>query len=264
MNIDFSNQDCLSEPCLPALIPQSIQLFILDLPYGQTQNKWDNLLDLNKLWPLLLSALKPKGNILFFSKQPFTTDIINSQRSLFRYESIWLKEKGTNSFLANKQPLSTHENMLLFSSPNALFNPQKTAGSPYEKFKNTKKQGTNYNKDSQQTILTKSDGTRFPISVLFYPRDHANQGIHPTQKPKELLATIIKSYSNPNDLICDPCAGSGSSIIGCLLTDRNFIGWELDPEMFNLTHERIIYYQKSGRDNFKKPKKNVVSQLTLD
>ena len=62
---------------------------------------------------------------------------------------------------------------------------------------------------------------------------------HPTQKPLGILKHIIEIASNPGDLIFDPFMGSGSTGVAAKLSDRNFIGFELEHEYYELSKNRI-------------------------
>lgn len=70
---------------------KSIDMILCDLPYGTTRNRWDILLPFEKLWKEYERIIKDNGCIALFSAQPFTTDLINSNRNLFRYDLIWDK-----------------------------------------------------------------------------------------------------------------------------------------------------------------------------
>ena len=70
---------------------KSIDMILCDLPYGTTRNQWDTVLPFEKLWKEYERIIKDNGCIALFSAQPFTTDLINSNRKLFRYDLIWDK-----------------------------------------------------------------------------------------------------------------------------------------------------------------------------
>lgn len=97
------------------LIPdKSIDMILCDLPYGTTKNEWDSVIPLDKLWEQYNRIIKGNGAIVLFGSQPFTTELINSNPTNFRYEIIWEKSIGYNPLLCKKQPLKTHENILVF------------------------------------------------------------------------------------------------------------------------------------------------------
>lgn len=63
--------------------------------------------------------------------------------------------------------------------------------------------------------------------------------LHPTQKPVGLCDYLIKTYTNEGDTVLDNCMGSGTTGVACLNTGRNFIGVEMDPEMFEVARGRL-------------------------
>jgi len=63
--------------------------------------------------------------------------------------------------------------------------------------------------------------------------------LHPAQKPVMLMERLIRLSSKENDVILDPFMGSGTTAIACLLANRKFLGFELEPEYFNITQKRI-------------------------
>lgn len=63
--------------------------------------------------------------------------------------------------------------------------------------------------------------------------------LHPTQKPVDLLEFMINKFSDENNTILDPFIGSGSTAIACLNTGRNYLGFELDKEYWNVSQVRI-------------------------
>ena len=69
--------------------------------------------------------------------------------------------------------------------------------------------------------ITLNDGDRYPRSVLRF--DSAKEPEHPTQKPVDLLRYLIRTYSNPGDIICDPVAGSGTTAIAAREENRHYI-----------------------------------------
>ena len=72
---------------------------------------------------------------------------------------------------------------------------------------------------------------------------------HPTQKPLELIEYLIKTYTNEGETVLDFTAGSFSTAIACLNTDRNFIGIELDDSYFNIGVNRIKEHIESNNMN---------------
>lgn len=69
--------------------------------------------------------------------------------------------------------------------------------------------------------------------------DAERQGDHPTEKPVPLMLDLIRLFTKPNDLICDPCMGSGTTGIAAIAAGRRFIGIERDQKYYELARARI-------------------------
>lgn len=224
--------DCLE---LMKNIPnKSIDMILCDLPYGTTQNKWDTVIPLNDLWNQYKRIIKDNGAIVLFSQPPFDKILACSNLKMFRYEWIWQKENSTGFLNAKKMPLKIHENILVFYKKLPTYNPQMRLGfKPYKC-----KQGrhtTNYG-NYKRGHLTESNGERYPIDIINFQREVS---LHPTQKPVALLEYLIKTYTNESETVLDNCMGSGSTGVACVNTNRNFIGFELDENYFNIAKTRI-------------------------
>ena len=94
--------------------------------------------------------------------------------------------------------------------------------------------------NKRETYIQTKSG--YPKSILKFNRE---TGLHPTQKPVALLEFLIKTHSNPGDVVLDNCMGSGSTGIACINTDRNFIGIEMDDKYFDVARQRIENHQKN-------------------
>lgn len=237
--IQLYQGDCLE---LMKNIPDNyIDMILCDLPYGTTACKWDIIIPFNLLWKQYNRIIKDNGAIVLFAKQPFTSQLVNSNLKYFRYELIWQKDKGTDFGNANRKPLNSHENILVFYKKQPTYNKQLFAGKPYTKknYKNNDDSDLNFKSDNSGIWV--NDGFRTPTSVIKYARDNIHKGsnLHPTQKPVALLEYLIKTYTNEGEIVLDNCMGSGSTGMACINTNRNFIGIELDEGYFNIARERI-------------------------
>lgn len=227
---------------------KSIDMILCDLPYGRTKCKWDKVIPLKPLWEEYTRIIKNNnGAILLFSQQPFTTDLINSNKKLFRYEWIWKKTVGLNFLNANRMPLRIHENICVFYKKLPTYNPQKKIriNQNYGK-KRLKKanRAVQYGNVKAQDYI--DTGERYPVDVIEFSNwngviygNNQNAVKHPTQKPVALCEYLIKTYTNEGDTVLDNCMGSGTTGIACLHTNRKFIGMELDEHYFNIAKERI-------------------------
>ena len=225
--------DCLE--LMKDIPDKSVDMILCDLPYGTTQNKWDCVIDLSKLWGNYERIIKDNGAIVLTAQTPFDKVLGVSNLKLLKYEWIWQKEAGTGFLNAKRMPLKDHENILVFYKSTPIYNPQMTQGKPYICKKSH--HGTNYGKDVIDVVVTKSNGERYPKTIIKLPRD--KQKLHPTQKPVALFEYLIKTYTNEGETVLDNCIGSGTTAIACINTNRNFIGIEKDEHYFNLANERI-------------------------
>jgi site-specific DNA-methyltransferase (adenine-specific) len=146
--MELYNDDCFN--VFPEIKDNSIDLFVLDLPYANfkfgkcTACKWDLPIDLDKMWIEIKRMMKPNAVIVFFCNTKFGYALIDSNPKWFKYDLIWKKNKKVGFLSANKQPLRQHENIYVFNNQKATYNPQKTEGKEYNKYRPT------------QNILTKN------------------------------------------------------------------------------------------------------------
>lgn len=236
--IDLKCGDCLE--IMKEIPDKTIDMILCDLPYGTTKNKWDSIIDFEKLWKQYKRIIKENGAIALFGQMPFSAKIVSSNLELFKYEWIWEKTMATGFLNAKKMPLKSHESILIFYKKTPVYNPQMRTGyKPYKCSRGTK--NTNYGK-FDNTYVSKSDGERYPIDIIKFKHD--NPKIHPTQKPVDLLKYLIKTYTNEEDLVLDNCMGSGSTGVACKILNRSFIGIELDKEYFKIAKNRINEEEK--------------------
>lgn len=230
------NNDCLKELCDGGGIPdKSIDLVLCDPPYGTTKNKWDTVLDLDKMWKGLKRVIKPGAAIIMFGSEPFFSTLVMSNLKWFRYDLIWLKPKGTDFLNSKRKPLRAHENIAVFCEKGTLYNPQMREGTPY-KVTPSHTPSSNYGKYNPEQAVINETGLRYPLTYQLFKRE---TGLHPTQKPVPLLEWLIKTYSNEGDTVLDFCMGSGSTGVACKNTNRDFVGIELNKEYFQIAKERI-------------------------
>lgn len=252
-NIKLVQGDCLE--VLKTLDANSVDLIACDLPYGITNNKWDEVISLEKLWPEYERVLAKNGVVVLTSKQPFTSMLIVSSNQYckelkFRYDIIWQKTIGSGQLNIKNQPLRTHEDILIFTKGNSTYNPQFSIGKPYKiNRKMSKYKEGNYNK--QKIHTSENNGFRHPKSVITISNPRIKGG-HPTQKPLELMDYLIKTYSNEGDIVLDNCMGSGTTGVSCVNNNRNFIGIEKDEKYFAISLKRIKELEEIEKSKDKK------------
>tara|TARA_R110000868_G_scaffold195078_3_gene440807 strand:- start:3744 stop:4196 length:453 start_codon:yes stop_codon:yes gene_type:complete len=115
------------------------------------------------------------------------------------------------------------------------YNPQKTEGNPYKTKGGDRSNTSVYG--ANRTPAINNTGDRFPTSIQHFGYD--KEKLHPTQKPVALCEWLIKTYSNDGDTVLDFCMGSGSTVIACLNTKRQYIGIEKDKDIFDTAQLRI-------------------------
>ena len=224
------NEDCMQG--MKRIPDKSVDMILADLPYGTTRNKWDSIIPLDPLWEQYNRIIKDNGAIVLTAQTPFDKVLGVSNLKHLKYEWIWQKTQGTGHLNAKKMPMKNHENVLVFYKKLPTYNPQMRAGKPY-----VQKSGiASSNYGEQVRVITENDGFRYPLSVIEFKSD---KGIHPTQKPVALFEYLIQTYSNEGDLILDNVMGSGTTAIAAMNTNRNFIGFELDPDYFKIATDRI-------------------------
>jgi site-specific DNA-methyltransferase (adenine-specific) len=212
---------------LPTIPDNSIDLVLTDPPYGLTDCEWDNAPDFDLMWKELKRVGKENCAYVFTCKQPFTTDLIISNREWFRYEWIWEKEKGVNFITAKKKPMISHENILVFYQKQPTYNPQMVQGEPYIKKQKDCTAGETHGWVPNPTDKV-SNGMRYPKTIIRFSRDmnRDKDNNHPTQKPVALMEYLINTYSNEGDTVLDPFAGSFTTAVACVNINRNCIGIE--------------------------------------
>jgi site-specific DNA-methyltransferase (adenine-specific) len=225
--------DCLDG--MPLLADRSIDLILTDLPYGLTANAWDSIIDLDRLWAEYKRLIRPCGAVVLTAQCPFDKLLGMSNRKWLKYEWIWEKSRATGFVHSKHAPLKAHENILVFYRRMPHYNPQFTEGKPYTSVA-PRRFERNFGK-YVGGVVTKNTGYRYPRTVLRVASE--NRPLHPTQKPVALFEYLIRTYTQPGDLVLDSCMGSGTTAIACLNTNRRFIGFELDLEYCRMAQERI-------------------------
>ena len=209
--------DCLE---LMNRIPDSsIDMVLSDLPYGTTRCRWDTPINLQELWKQYRRVVKENGAIVLFSAQPFTTELISSNKAMYRYEIFYRKPPTYN-------PQMTHGH-------------QRKTATAY----GTRESDGNSCYGREERNYTYDSTDRYPVDVLQYSTGDKAKRLHPTQKPVDLLEYLVKTYTNPGETVLDNCMGAGSTGVACMNTGREFVGIELDPEYYQLAKERIEQHE---------------------
>jgi modification methylase len=219
----------------------SIHLMVTSPPYnvGKEYDQDLSLVEfrtlLNKVWQEVYRVLVPGGraciNIANLGRKPYIplhSYIIEDMQSigfLMRGEIIWDKGSSASastawgSWMAASNPTlrDVHEYILVFSKDTYR-------RVPPEERKNTI--------DKEQFL----ENTK---SVWTFPSVSAKKIGHPAPFPEELPKRLIQLYTYAEEIILDPFMGSGQTAIAALNNDRQYIGYELNPDYAELTQQRI-------------------------
>jgi site-specific DNA-methyltransferase (adenine-specific) len=230
------NGDCLE---MMADIPGgSVDMILCDLPYGTTACKWDSVIPFEALWEQYWRIAKKNAAIVLTGSQPFTTALIASNMREFRYCWVWDKCIPGGFNYARFQPMRQHEDVLVFYRKAPTYD---SYGESYDK-PITYKPAVSASDSSHMTHKldrdTKLTAThKRKRSILTFPKVRA--GDHPTQKPVALFEYLIKTYTNPGDLVLDNCSGSGTTAIAAERSGRRWLCIERDPTYYAASLERI-------------------------
>lgn len=248
-NIKIHQGDCFD---IMATIPdKSIDMILCDLPYGVTaRNKWDSVIDLDKLWEQYNRIIKDNGAIILFGQGMFTAKLMISNAGMWRYNLIWEKTQPTGFLNAKRMPMRNHEDICVFYKKAPTYNPQKTLGhirkTSTAEHKRQCKMSTDYSghelKDYDSTERYPLSVVKIPLesdSIITFSKDTQKEALHPTQKPVALCEYLIRMFSNEGDTILDNCMGSGTTGVACINTNRKFIGIEKEPDIYDTAKNRL-------------------------
>jgi site-specific DNA-methyltransferase (adenine-specific) len=234
------NEDCLLG--MQRIPDGSVDMILSDLPYGALECRWDLMLPLEEMWQAYRRLLRATGSIVLTATQPFTARLVLSNQEMFKYSLVWRKSIAGCFAQAKYRFLNEHEDVLIFSKGglaknaklHATFHPQglKSSHIVFKEKKDTRAMRPG-RKPDKAYIQTQAG---YPKSILEF---RSETGLHPTQKPVALFEYLIRTYTNPGELVLDSCIGSGTTAIACIRSGRHYIGFEKDPHYFETCQKRI-------------------------
>ncbi len=242
--------DCLE--IMPTISEKSVDMILCDLPYGTSACKWDTIIPFEELWKNYKRLVKNESAIILFGSEPFSSKLRCSNLDMYKYDWKWEKPSGANFLNFKYQPAKVYEDIMVFGlsavsyskKGNMKYYPQMEKGEPYKQ--KSGKQKEEYGNSSVRTpikqVITDNSGERYPRAIQKFSGD--KDKLHPTQKPVALFEYMIKTYTNEGELVLDNCAGSGTTAIACINTNRRFICIEKDKKYYDISVERIKNHLK--------------------
>ncbi len=241
--------DCLK--VMPWLVGMGVVVdaVIADPPYGITACNWDTVIPFEPMWANYKMLIKKTGAVVLFGSEPFSSLLRVSNLEWYKYDWVWRKNRAANFFNAKNKPLSVTENILCFSagttancSGNKMpYYPQGVQISG-ELYKRPNRNTSNHRFDRPSHRATDRgyiiQGKNYPINLIKINQE-INKVVHPTQKPVALLQYLIRTYTNPNDLILDNTMGSGTTLVAAQNEGRRCVGIELEEEYCKVAVDRL-------------------------
>ena len=243
------NEDCLTG--MQRIPDGSVDCIICDLPYGTTACKWDSVIPFEPLWEQYKRVTKPNAAIVLFGSEPFSSYLRLSNLDMYKYDWIWDKVRPVGQLNAKKQPMRQHETISVFYRKQPTYNPQMHPYRQPAKFnkqeKGSVKDSDCYGKQYDFESHIMPDDLSYPRSIITERtvlNNSKDKVAHPTQKPVDLIAYLIRTYSNPGDTILDNTIGSGTTAVAALREKRHFIGFELNRDYYDIALRRIKLEQQ--------------------
>lgn len=239
--------DCLEK--LQEIESGSVDMVLTDPPYGTTACKWDAVIPFEPMWKQVWWVLKPRGAAVFTASQPFTSALIMSDVSRFKYEWIWVKNRATGHVHSKNKPMKRQENVIVFSTGvtvhqsqtknRMVYNPQglrPVSGKVRVSYDSGDDTVMSSRKSHKNTPI---EFENYPQDILEFPIEMMENRFHPTQKPVALMEYLIRTYSSENETVLDFTMGSGTTGVAAMNLNRRFIGIERDPTYFAVAEKRI-------------------------
>lgn len=195
---------------------ESIDLVLTDIPYNVVNREDNGLRKLDK----------ENADILTFDLINFLEQLYDKTKSTIIIFCGKEQVSIIHSFFNNKQKKGkgTVRQLIWEKSNPSPMNGQHIYLSGVENAIWFKKRGGTFNAHCKNTVF------KYPIG---------RSKLHPTEKNHLLLQELILDNSNENDLILDPCMGSGSTGVVALQNNRNFLGIELNQNYFEIAKNRL-------------------------
>jgi site-specific DNA-methyltransferase (adenine-specific) len=227
---------------LGAMPDASVDCILIDPPYNMTELDFETAFNWVEFWLQARRVLaSPHSPVIAFTQQPFTTDLINTNRKAYRNEIIYEKAMPTGFLNANRRPLQAHENVIVFADREPAYFPQMEESGI--KRHSTKHGYTADHYQNHEKVAWQDNGKRFPRSVWkFAQREnafHKTETLHPTQKPLSMLERLVATYTQADWLVMDCFAGSGTTLVAARNLGRRYIGCDITEAYVRIAEKRL-------------------------
>ena len=226
--------DCLE--VMPDIPDHSVDMILCDPPYGITaRNHWDEIIPIDRMWVEYGRVLKPNGVVVLTSWGLFTAQLKLGATIKYQYSMVWQKPWITNQLNAKMQPLRQHEDIIVFYDEQPTYNPQ---GIRVKRSitKQGKTSTLNYGEQNRDQYVQDWEG--YPTTIV--KTKSKTTGRHPTEKPLDLFEYLIKTYTNPGDIVLDNAAGSFTTMEACENTGRLWICMDKEQEWIDVGKKRLV------------------------
>lgn len=226
----------------------SVDMILCDPPYGVHEKSWDTAIPLDRLWTEFKRVIKPRGAIVVTSQQPFTTDLIVSNRPWFKYSWVWMKSMAGDVFNAKNKPMRQHEDVLVFSEgTTANKSERRMPYYPQGLVKHNKIEyrdpaalhsGGMIKQRESWTGERFQEYTNYPTSILNFPNGN-NESKHPNAKPLKLFEYLISTYTLEGQTVLDCFAGSFTTAAAARNLSRHWICGDSDAGYCEVGRQRL-------------------------
>ena len=226
---------------------ESVDLIIADPPYnlkknfGNKSDHWEDVeswLEWSKQWiDGCIRILKPTGSIFIYGIHHYICYIqcyLYEKDLKYRRQIIWYYENGFSGY---KTLSAFYEPVLWFTKTDDFI--YHDIREPYKSLKRLKNKITKNGKEWKPNPNGRLAGDVWSFPTLAGKRFAYEKTDHPTQKPLPLCNRLVRHFSNEEDLVFIPFAGSGSECVSCFLSNRNFLATEINPEYIQIANDRM-------------------------
>lgn len=240
--------DCLQ--LMSELPDESVDLILTDPPYGVTANEGiDELVNPDLFWKEARRILKPTGTAIVFGVIPFLCDFSAPARDLLKYDIVWKKNRKSNIAHAKNKPLREHENLFVFSKGTTVhktqsksrytYNPQGVQDGKGVIIQRQRNSEVCFGNRPSHKEKYEVQGSNYPTTIKEYKVPSNKGRKHPSEKPLDFMEELVLTYSEEGELVLDPFAGSGTTLLAAKKHNRAFIGFELSEKYCKETNERL-------------------------